>query len=153
VYSSIIYILNNVCSCFSPQLSYPDICSLNVEHIVQLHAAIQKCSIRPDLPYQSLPLLLEWAHDCASTGWDVNKLEQVVRQMLYGIRIVNKVVYVPSISTTPEILDGHKNLEPAMTSLRQALCEIKDYQVAQGQDSADCIGDLIDFIDTELGHG
>jgi hypothetical protein len=47
------------------------------------------------------------------------------------IKIVNKTRYIPSVSTVSEELDKPQDLVPLISSLRQALCEIKDFLSAQ----------------------
>lgn len=117
----------------SSQLSYPNICPLDADLIVNLHAAVHIGEMGDDLPYQSLALFLEWAHDRASAGWEMDRLEQVVRQILHDIKIVNKTRCIPSVSTVSEEPD-EQDLVPFITSLRQALCEVKDFLLAQAKE-------------------
>lgn len=61
----------------------------------------------------------------------MDKLEQVVRQILHDMKIANKTRYIPLVSTVSEGPDECQALILFVTSLRQALCEIKDFLVAQ----------------------
>ncbi|KAF2799650.1 hypothetical protein K505DRAFT_230468 [Melanomma pulvis-pyrius CBS 109.77] len=113
------------------KVSYPNICSLDADLIVKLHAAIRKVDIGHDLPYQSLTLFLELAHDRSTARWEVERLELVVLKILHDIKIVNKIPFVYPVSTVSEEQDKSQALVPFITSVRQALCEIKDFLSAQ----------------------
>lgn len=113
------------------QGTYPNMCSLDVDLIINLHAALRKDDLGNQLPYQSLAPFLELAHDHASASWEPDMLEQVLRQILHDIRIFNKTPYVPLFSTVSEQTDNPQALELFVSSVRRALLEIKDFLLAQ----------------------
>ncbi|KAF4301216.1 hypothetical protein GTA08_BOTSDO07290 [Botryosphaeria dothidea] len=128
--------------------TYPNVCSLDVDLIINLHAALRKDDLGNQLPYQSLAPFLGFVHDRASASWEPDMLEQVVRQILHDIKILNKTRYTFSVSTVSELADDSEDLAPFVSSVRQTLLEIRDFLLAQATELREQHGGIQRHIST-----
>lgn len=136
------------CLLMPSQGTYPNVCSLDVDLIINLHAALRKDDLGNQLPYQSLAPFLGFVHDRASASWEPDMLEQVVRQILHDIKILNKTRYTFSVSTVSELADDSEDLAPFVSSVRQTLLEIRDFLLAQATELREQHGGIQRHIST-----
>jgi hypothetical protein len=83
------------------------------------------------LPYQSLALFLEWAHDRIAADWTKDQIAEAVERILHDIGIVSKARSVSTLSTAS---NKDVDMKPFVAAVRQSLCEIRDFLVRQGKE-------------------
>lgn len=97
---------------------------MNIELVLQLHAALRRTGLGGKLPYQSFVPFLLWGHDRAVAGWAPNNMDDVVRGILHDIDISNKIRDICESSTPSKVAEGEADLREFLSGLRVALTEI-----------------------------
>jgi hypothetical protein len=100
---------------------------------MHFHAALRRCGIGGDVPYQNLVLFIRLSHDRALTlpAQDVDNLDKamddLVKSVVHDIRIMNEVETYRTVRTASEISNDEKSLVPFVAGLRVALVDIVNF--------------------------
>lgn len=99
---------------------------------MELHKGLCTAKLGDSLPYQNLSLFLDLAHDRTARGCDSTMLEQIIRQILADIKIMNRnQVTCPNPMASNTAAESQGNITGCVIAVRQELHSIKNFLEAQ----------------------